>query len=51
MYKKPIAALKNSGGMATKYSDQYIDHRENVKVMGFDSPKEAINYILEQTKS
>ena len=26
MYKKPIATLKNSGGMATKYSDQYIDH-------------------------
>ncbi len=51
MYKKPIAALKNSGGMATKYSDQYIDHRENVKIIGFDSPKDAVNYILEQTKS
>jgi hypothetical protein len=51
MYKKPIATLKNSGGMATKYSDQYIDHRENVKIIGFDSPKDAVNYILEQTKS
>ena len=51
MYKKPIAALKNSGGMATKYSDQYVDHRENVKIVGFNSPKDAVNYILEQTKS
>ena len=51
MYKKPIATLKNSGGMATKYSDQFLDHRENVKIVGFDSPKEAVDYILEQTKS
>ena len=51
MYKKPIATLKNSGGMATKYSDQYIDHRENVKIVGFDSPKNAVDYILEQIKS
>ena len=51
MYKKPIATLKNSGGMATKYSDQFIDHRENVKIVGFDSPEDAVNYILQQTKS
>ena len=50
MYKKPIATLKNSGGMATKYSDQFLDHRENVKIMGFDSSKDAVDYILEQTK-
>jgi uncharacterized protein (TIGR00725 family) len=51
MYKKPIATLKNSGGMATKYADQYLDHRENVKIIGFDSPKDAVDYILEQIKS
>ena len=51
MYKKPIAALKNSGGMAAKYSDQFIDHRENVKIVGFGSPRDAVNYILDQTKS
>ena len=51
MYKKPIATLKNSGGMATKYSDKFIDHRENVKIVGFETPKDAVNYILEQTKS
>ena len=51
MYKKPIATIKNSGGMATKYADQYLDHRENVKIIGFDSPKDAVDYILEQIKS
>ena len=51
MYKKPIATVKNSGGMATKYSDQFLDHRENVKIVGFDSSKEAVNYILDQIKS
>jgi hypothetical protein len=51
MYKKPIATIKNSGGMATKYADQYLDHRENVKIVGFDSPKDAVDYILEQIKS
>ena len=51
MYKKPIATVKNSGGMATKYSDQFLDHRENVKIVGFDSPKDAVDYILDQIKS
>ena len=48
MYKKPIVALKNSGGTATKYADQYIDHRKNVKIIGVESPKQALKYILEQ---
>ena len=51
MHKKPIATIKNSGGMATKYADQYLDHRENIKIIGFDSPKDAVNYVLEQIKS
>ncbi len=48
MYKKPIAALKNSGGMAEKFSDQYLDHRKNVKIVGVNSAKDAVKYILEQ---
>ena len=48
MHKKPMAALKNSGGIATKYADQYIDHRQNVKIVGVDTPKEAVRYILSQ---
>jgi uncharacterized protein (TIGR00725 family) len=48
MFKKPIAALKNSGDMAEKFSDQYLDHRKNVKIVGVNSPKDAVKYILEQ---
>ena len=48
MYKKPIVALKNSGGTATKYADEYLDHRKNVKIIGVETPQQAIKYILEQ---
>jgi uncharacterized protein (TIGR00725 family) len=48
VHKKPIAALKNSGDVAAKYADQYLDHRNKVKIVGVDSPKEAVKYILEQ---
>lgn len=48
MYKKPITVIKNSGGIASKYADQYLDHRKNVKIVGVSSPKEAVKYILEQ---
>ena len=30
MYKKPIAAIKNSGGIADRFADQYLDHQKNV---------------------
>jgi len=48
VHKKPIATLKNSGDVAEKYADQYLDHRNHVKIVGVDSPKEAVKYILEQ---
>ncbi len=48
MHKKPMVALKNSGGIATKYTEQYLDHRKNVKIIGVDTPKEAVKYILSQ---
>ena len=48
MYKKPIVTLKNSGGTASKYADQYLDYRKNVKITGVETPQQAIKYILEQ---
>ena len=48
MYKKPIVALKNSGGTASKYADQFLDHRKNVKIIGVETTDEAIKYVLEQ---
>ena len=47
MHKKPIVALKNSGGIASKYADTYLDHRKNVKIVGVETPQQAIKYILE----
>jgi uncharacterized protein (TIGR00725 family) len=46
MHKKPIVTIKNSGGVATQFADQYLDQRQNVKIVGVSTPKEAITYIL-----
>ena len=51
MYSKPIVVLKNSGGTATKFADQYLDHRKNVKIIGVETPKEAIEVIFKEIKS
>jgi uncharacterized protein (TIGR00725 family) len=51
MHKKPIVAIKTSGGVAEKYADQYLDHRQNVLITGVSSPKEAIKVILEKINS
>ena len=47
MYKKPIVAIRNLNGSVEKYIDGYIDHRENVQIIGADSPQEAVKKILE----
>ncbi|MBM2818567.1 MAG: Rossmann fold nucleotide-binding protein [Nitrosarchaeum sp.] len=47
MYKKPIVAIRNTGGAADKFIDGYIDHRKTVKIIGVDSPKDAVKKILE----
>jgi uncharacterized protein (TIGR00725 family) len=51
MYKKPIVAIKNTGGVAEKYADRYLDHRQQVKIIGANSPKEAVKIILEKVNS
>ncbi len=51
MYKKPIVAIKNSGGVAEKYADQYLDYRKSVLIIGVSSPKEAVKTILEKISS
>ena len=47
MNKKPIVAIRNTGGAADKFIDGYIDHRKTVKIIGVDSPKDAVKKILE----
>ena len=51
MYSKPIVVLKNSGGTSTKFADQYLDHRKNEKIIGVDTPKEAVELIFKEIKS
>lgn len=51
MHNKPIAAIKNTGGIAEMFADKYLDHRQNVKIVGVSSPKEAVKYILEKINS
>lgn len=51
MHKKPIVAIKTSGGVAEKYADTYLDHRKNILIIGVDSPKEAVRVILEKINS
>lgn len=51
MYKRPIVAIKNSGGIAEKYADQYLDHRKSILIIGVSSPKEAVQVILEKINS
>ena len=47
MYKKPMVAIRGTGGVAEKYVDDYIDHRKNVKIIGVNSPKDAVKTILD----
>ncbi len=46
MHKKPMIAITGLGGTIAQYIDGYIDHRENVKIIGSDSAKDAVQKIL-----
>jgi len=47
MHKKPMVAIRNMGGVTAQYIDNYMDHRQNIKIIGADTPKEAVDKILE----
>lgn len=48
MHSKPMVAIKNMGGTTANYVNGYVDHRKNVKIIGVDTPKEAVEVILKQ---
>jgi len=48
MNKKPMVFIRNTGGTAEQFVDKFLDHRENVRIIGVDSPKEAVKLILEK---
>jgi len=47
MYKKPMVAIRNIGGTVEPYIDGFLDHRENIKIIGVDTPEDAVKKILE----
>ncbi|MBS1267689.1 MAG: hypothetical protein MAG458_00398 [Nitrosopumilus sp.] len=47
MSKKPMVAMRNFSSSITPYIDGFLDHREHVKIIGADTPKEAVAKILE----
>ncbi len=47
MHKKPMVAIRNIGGSVEQYIDGFLDHRKNVKIIGVDTPEDAVKTILE----
>jgi len=47
MYKKPMVAIRNIGGSIEQYIDGFLDHRKNIKIIGVDTPEDAVAKILE----
>ena len=47
MHKKPMVAIRNMGGVNEQFIDNYLDHRQNIKIVGVDTPKQAVDKILE----
>lgn len=47
MHKKPMVSIRGMGGVTQQFIDTYIDHRKNIKIIGVDTPKEAVEKILE----
>ena len=48
MHKRIMVVINNTGGVSKMLTDSYLDHRKNVKIVGVDSPKKAVDFILEK---
>lgn len=47
----PMVALRNSGGWSERLADQYFDARQRLKVVGADTPKDAVEKAFAQGAS
>jgi hypothetical protein len=47
MNKIPMVSIRNMGGVTQQFIDNYVDHRQNIKIIGVDTPKQAVEKILE----
>ena len=42
-----MVAIRNIGGSIEQYIDGFLDHRKNIKIIGVDTPEDAVAKILE----
>jgi len=47
MHKKPMVAIRNIKSSVEPYIDGFLDHRKNIKIIGADTPQDAVKKILE----
>ncbi len=48
LHKRPMVAIRNTGGIGEQFIDKFLDHKENVRIIGANNPKEAVKLILER---
>lgn len=51
MMKKPMAAVRGSGGTADGYGGKYLDERKRAEIIVAASPKEAVRAIMDKIKN
>ena len=42
----PIVVIKNTGGWSDKLSDQYLDDRKRIQIIGVDTAEQAVKKII-----
>ncbi|MBU1120511.1 MAG: TIGR00725 family protein [archaeon] len=47
-WKKPIIALKGSGGTAERIAGTYLDENKRIKILSAKTPKEAVKLALKK---
>ena len=47
MYRKPMVAIRGTGGMADRYAGRHLDHRHSMEVEAVGSAAEAVGRIFE----
>lgn len=47
MHRKPMVAIRNTGGAADMYVNKFLDHRKNIMVIGAENPKDAVDKIIQ----
>ncbi len=46
MHKRPMVAIRGMGGTIETYIDGFLDHRQHGRIVGTDTPQEAVEKII-----